>query len=345
MKRVLALVFAGSLLGGYALDIAASEEGAALPGDMTNPGYVPHPDWFKQSFLDIAEDIEEASEEDRHLMLYFYQDGCPYCKMFIENDLGQHDIAEYAKTHLDLVAINIFGALEVIDVDGEALAERDFAMKIGVMFTPTLITYAPDGSVAFRINGYYPPPKFRAAMRFIAEKRYANERFVEFFQTQEMRAGSGRLHSDSATIEGPPFDLSARDKLVLVLFEQQECLACDELHEDILRREETRKLLESFEVAVLDIREKQSLVTPAGKKHNALDWAVELGVQVVPTQVLFDGDTEVIRNEGHIRAFHVQSILDYVASGSWREQENFQRYLQKRADHLREQGVAINLME
>ena len=339
----LAFVLVGTLLGVPGA-VEAQEEN--LSADMSNPGYVPHPEWFKQSFLDLSEDISEANESNRHLMLYFYQDGCPYCKMFIEGVLGQYDIAEYVRTHLDMVALNIFGSLEVTDVDGEALPERDFAMKQGVMFTPTLVTYAPDGSVAFRVNGYYPPPKFRAAMRFIAEKRYAvGERFVEFYRTADKRAGSGILHTESTTIEGPPYDLSNQDKPLLVMFEQQECLACDELHQDILRREETQALLKSLDVVVFDIRAQQPLVTPDGEQTNALDWARVLGVNSVPTQIFFDGEEEAIRSEGHIKAFHVQSIMDYVISGAWRETANFQRWLQDRADLLREQGASVNLMQ
>lgn len=315
---------------------------------MTNPGYVSHPEWFKQSFLDLNEDVEEAFSEDRHLMLYFYQDGCPYCKMFIENDLGQYDIAEYAQQNFDIVAINIFGALEVTDVDGEALAESKYAMKTKVMFTPTLLVYGEDGSVVFRMNGYYPPPRFRAVMRFITERRYTDERFVEYYGSQDKQAEGGVLHVADSTLPGPPFDLTMRDsnKPLLVMFEQKECLGCDELHQDIFRRPETQDILEQFEVAVVDIRAREALTTPSGKETDSLSWAMRLGVKTVPTQVLFDAEgKEVFRNEGYVKAFHVQSILDYVASGAYAEYEDFQRYIQVRADRLREEGVAINLME
>ena len=61
---------------------------------------------------------------------------------------------------------------------------------------------------------------------------------------------------------------------------------------------------------------------------------------------MFDAEgKEVFRNEGYVKAFHVQSILDYVASGAYLEYDEFQRYIQVRADRLQEEGVAINLME
>ncbi len=314
--------------------------------DMTNPGYVPHPDWFKQSFLDLREDIEEAAAENRHLMVYFYQDGCPYCRMFIENDLGQYDIAQYAQQHFDVIAINIFGALEVTDVDGEMLSENKYAQKSQVMFTPTVLVYDSSENVVFRMNGYYPPPKLRAVMRFISEKQYANERFVQYYQRHDIQQGGGELHIETSTLEGPPFDLSDRKRPLLVLFEQKECLICDELHLDIFQRPETAALLQKFDIAVLDIRTKDAVVTPSGGETTHAPWAAELNVKTVPTQIFFDLEgQEVFRNEGYVKSFHVQSMLDYVASGEYKNKPDFQRYLQARADHLREQGVEIEIMQ
>ena len=42
------------------------------------------PAWFAPSFLDIREDLAEAAKEGRRLMVYFHQDGCPYCKRLVE---------------------------------------------------------------------------------------------------------------------------------------------------------------------------------------------------------------------------------------------------------------------
>ncbi|MBK6547837.1 MAG: hypothetical protein IPG15_05215 [Arcobacter sp.] len=37
------------------------------------------PSWFKDSFLDISEDIEEATEKNKHFMIFLDFEGCPYC--------------------------------------------------------------------------------------------------------------------------------------------------------------------------------------------------------------------------------------------------------------------------
>jgi hypothetical protein len=35
------------------------------------------PDWFKTTFMDFSEDLEEAHAKGRHVMIYFHQNGCP----------------------------------------------------------------------------------------------------------------------------------------------------------------------------------------------------------------------------------------------------------------------------
>ena len=346
--RAPAIAVLALALAGAAASAPAAESGARLDPGMRNPGHLPHPDWFKQSFLDLGEDVAEAAAEDRLLLLYVYQDGCPYCRLFIQNDLGQRDIADYVRRHFDVVAINMFGALEVTDLDGDALPEAEFTRKAGVMFTPTLLAYGPERTEVFRMTGYYPPARFRLAARFLAERRYRSESFAAYAAGADAPVGSGRLHLEDATLDGPPFDLSRRDpaRPLLVLFEQQQCLACDELHRDIFRRPATRALLERFEIAVLDIRSADPLVSPEGIAVTSLDWAMAQRVKVAPTLAVYGaGGAEVIRSEGYLKAFHVQSILDYVASGAHRTTPDFQRWLRARSERLQAEGVEVDLME
>lgn len=54
----------------------AAEEAKFSPG-MVSSGYHDSPSWFKESFLDLREDVEEARQASRRVMLYFYQDGSP----------------------------------------------------------------------------------------------------------------------------------------------------------------------------------------------------------------------------------------------------------------------------
>jgi thioredoxin-related protein len=69
-------------------------------------------------------------------------------------------------------------------------------------------------------------------------------------------------------------------------------------------------------------------------------------VQYVPTVVFFDvSGSEVFRIDAYVRSFHLQAALDYVASGAYRKQPSFQRYLQVRAESIRERGGRVDIMK
>ena len=105
------------------------------PG-LTNPSYHEPPSWFKESFLDLKEDVAEAAQAGKRLLLYFYQDGCPYCARLLQDNFGNRDIAEKTRRNFDVVAINIWGDREVTGLDGKTLTEKQFARKLGVQYTP-----------------------------------------------------------------------------------------------------------------------------------------------------------------------------------------------------------------
>ena len=96
-----------------------------------------HPDWFKESFLEFEDDIEEAAAENKRLVLYFHQDGCPYCNKLVEDNFRNDDIKATMLEHFDLVAINMWGDREVIQVGGRSFTEKTLAAALSVNFTPT----------------------------------------------------------------------------------------------------------------------------------------------------------------------------------------------------------------
>lgn len=342
MKRFTSLLL--SLFLCSPVSIWAAQEGALDEG-LVNPGHVDKPHWFKSSFLDLREDVAEAGEANKRVLLYFYQDGCPYCEKLVNTNFAQRDIEEKTRQNFDVVAINMWGDASLTDLQGREVTEKQFSVGLKVQFTPTLLFLDEAGKVALRTNGYYPPHKFIAALDYVAEKREDELRFADYLAARNPQKASGRLHIGKAYIR-PPYDLQRRigDKPLLVLFEQHECPACDEMHGEALRRIESIKLLKQFDVVLLDIWSKQPLTTPDGKKLSVKLWARELGIQYAPSMLFIDDKgSEVFRAEAYLRPFHTQSVLEYVASGSYKNQPEFQRYVQDRADHMREQGIEVDL--
>jgi len=289
--------------------------------------------------------VADAKAANKRVMLYFYQDGCPYCEKLINTNFAQRDIVEKTRKHFDVIAINMWGDSTVTDLQGKEGSEKAFARALRVQFTPTLLFLDERGKVALRINGYYPPHKFMTALDYVATKQESKMPFRDYLAQQQPVAASGKLHIEKRFLQ-PPYRLQRHkgDRPLMVLFEQRECAPCDEMHGDALRRPLSRKLLKQFDVAVVDIWSKASVQTPDGKMMSESVWAKQLGIQYAPSMVFFDDlGKEIFRTEAYLRPFHLQSAMEYVASGAYRTQSEFQRYVQERADHLREQGVEVDI--
>ena len=317
-----------------------------LTEGLVNPGYIDKPAWFANSFLDIREDVSEAASAGKRVILYFYQDGCPYCRKLLDTNFALQETENRTRKHYEVIAINMWGDREVTGFDGGMTTEKAFAKSLRVMFTPTLLFLDEQGNVTLRVNGYYPSHKFNAALGYGAKHDGVAPTFREYYSVLSPQPASGVLHQD-ATYLSTDSALDERDgRPLLVLFEQKDCAPCDELHLDILNRPESREQLQRVDVLLLDMWSQDPLQRPDGKTSSVVQWARELNVQYAPSLVFFDAQgVEVFRTEAYLKAFHTQSAIDYVASGAYREQPSFQRFIAARADALEARGVHVDLMK
>ena len=249
------------------------------------------PAWFSESLLDLREDVAEAAAQGKRVMLYFGQDGCPYCKRLMEVNFRQEAIAAKAQKHLVALALNIWGDREVTWTDGQATTEKQLAARLKVQFTPTLIFLDERGAVALRVNGYYPPHHFDAALDHVTGKIS----FDEFLKRQRSAGASASLNPQPFLLL-PPYDLRRKRgaKPLAVLLETPHCAQCDELHAVVYKRQEVLKQLAGFDVYRFSLSGTDPLITPDGRKTSAASWAQALKVGYVPTILLFDaGGREV----------------------------------------------------
>lgn len=173
------------------------------------------PAWFAQSLLILPEEIADAAKERKRVVLYFEQDGCPYCKRMVEVNFRDAKIAARMQERFVPIAINIWGDREVTAPDGKVMSEKRLAAHLKIQFTPTMIFFDEKGGVALRLNGYYPPERFLAAL-------------------------------DAAA---PP---KARARPLALLFIAERCPACNEF-EATLRHDRVARQLAAFDLERLPL--------------------------------------------------------------------------------------------
>ncbi len=326
-----------------ALEVGAGDTPVgAFRGTMTTD----YPEWFKDSFLEFADDVAEAAREGRRVMIIFHQDNCPYCNALVERNFSQKHIEEKVRKHFDVIALDMWGDRDVVTVDGESFSEKALARALRIQFTPTILIFDEDGKVALRLNGYLPPEQFEAALDYAARRMETRLDYNEYLSRAVADKPGEEIFRQDFCLE-PPVDLSVPDpggRPVAVLFEQRHCPNCDLLHREVLSDPTTRAVAQQLRCIQLDMWSQARMTLPSGEALTAREWARRLEVKYAPTIVLFDQEgREVIRSEAYLKAFHTQSILDYVGSGAYRTEPEFQRYLADRTDRIRSQGKDVDI--
>lgn len=338
------------ILAGLILILGLTQAGYAAKEDSIPPmqggAHFEIPAWFKNSFLDLAQDVEETSGQGKRLMIMFHQESCPYCAKLVNYNMAQQDIQDYLRKYFEIIDINIWGSREVTGLDGTVLTEKSFAAINRVYATPTLLFLDEKGQTVLRVSGYYNPARFMTALRYVAEKQETKISFRDYFARNHTpkSAAADSLHKDPL-FAPPPHNLAGdiEGKPLAVFFEQKNCPACARLHEEVMTDKYVREQLKRYHVVQLDRWADSPLITPAGKRTTAKAWADQLNIAYVPNIVLFDKGKEAMRMDAMFKAFHTESILDYVASGEYQKEPELQRYLHGRSIRLRTEGRTVDL--
>lgn len=151
------------------------------------------PDWLRETFKDLREDLAEANAEGKRLLISVEQRGCIYCTKMHEEVFPDPKIDAMIRESYFVVQLNLFGDVEVTDFDGTVLSEKEMAMRWGVMFTPTLIflpeevaegATAAEASVAM-MPGAFGKGTTAALMEWVRDRRYdSGEHFQKFVAEQ-----------------------------------------------------------------------------------------------------------------------------------------------------------------
>jgi thioredoxin-related protein len=303
------------------------------------------PDWFKESFLEFEEDVSEAAAAGRRVMLYFHQEGCPYCARLVAENFTDPELKAFVIENFDGITLNMWGDRPVVSVAGQNFTEKSFAAALQVQYTPTLVFLDENGKVVLRLNGYYPPQDFRAALDYVAHKLEHKLSFAQY-RLDAMAAASGDLIDEDFYLDQPDLRkiIAASHKPLAVYFESPACPECETMHARILSDKATRKLVRQADNIQLNVASAQQITTPAGKQTSVKQWARELGIAYTPSVVFFDdAGKEVMRISAFLKTFHFQSVYAYVLDKVYLEEPEFQRYISARAEHIREAGFDTDI--
>ena len=182
--RLVVSLFILALVLGAAPSPARADKHLLPYVEATEGGLHTQP-WFKNSFLDLAEDVEEAAAEGKQLVLFWEQKGCPYCRETHRVNLRIPEVVDYIRKNFVVVQLNLWGDKEVTDFDGQIITEKKLARKYRVQFTPTMQFFPAKlekgskkpghKSEIWRLMGYWKPFHFKNSFVYVRDKVYETE--------------------------------------------------------------------------------------------------------------------------------------------------------------------------
>lgn len=317
-------------------------QAGADQGKMTGGQTTEHPDWFKESFLDIAEDVEDAAESDKHVILFMHLNGCPYCYKMTEENFKHAPHTEFIKENFDVIVINIKGDRDIAFDQKTSVTEKELAKILKVRATPTIIFLNRENKPVARLNGYRSVPAFKKALNYVKEKAYLKTTLADYVQTQQGKASyQFRDHPQFKSIT----DLkSVSDTPLAVLFEDKNCDACNALHDGHLSNPEVNEVLKSFTLVRLDTASNETIIDLEGNRTTPGEFAKQLGLSYRPGIVLFDQGREITRIDGLLYSYHFTELLRYVGERHYVQYpKSFFDYLTPRTEKLLKSGKNIDL--
>ena len=164
-----------------------------LPLHGTNEDGIHIQPWINETFKDVVDDMETASNDGKRLLYIYVQQGCKSCKKMHEINFRYPQIVDYINKHFYVVQFNMRGVVTVTDIDGKEMGENEFSSRSAVNKTPTLQFFPTDLTAvngqhgikaeAYRFVGYQKPEIFLNQLAYIQGEHFKTEpNFIKWYQ-------------------------------------------------------------------------------------------------------------------------------------------------------------------
>jgi predicted bacteriocin transport accessory protein len=315
----------------------------ASQGKFTGGSTHSMPEWFKDSFLEMSDDVEEANESNKHVILFMTLKFCPYCTKMLKNNFSEGSkLQPYIKENFDVIGLDIKGSKEIAVNEDLTLTEKEYAKYLNVQYTPTLLFLDQSNKVVVRINGYRSSENFKYILDFVKNKEYKNMKLTEYIEKVKNKT----LYSLK---ENKLFqninDLSKIDGPLAVIFEDGSCTQCDYLHNNTFKNKDVIQEISKFTLVRFDANSKKEIITPSGKITTAKKWAKNLGLDYRPGILLFNNKIEQARIDALLYSFHFKELFRFVSTNQYKIYKSFLDYLKVRQSELLEQGINIDISD
>jgi thioredoxin-related protein len=298
----------------------ARSETAAGPRD-------PREFFFAQSFGDLPDELDEARQAGKQgLMLFFEQQGCPYCERMLKTIFNQPEVQDWYRERFVSIAVDINGDVELRDVDGITLPSKVFAEHRRVKTTPTISFIDLSGAEVYRrtsmVSGV---AEFMMMGHYIAEGRYTDTSWKDY-------AGEHPEIVNSATVQQVvDFRLeaaaaTARGVNLLLAITRESCSYCAKLRREILApMVRGGEYVDKVSIREMMMEPDTAITDFSGQVTTTSKFAARYGVSITPTVLLLDASGNSLQppitgiNNAEMYGFYLDQAIAQAAATQARQ--------------------------
>ncbi|MFN4262602.1 MAG: thioredoxin family protein [Thioalkalivibrionaceae bacterium] len=113
-----------------------------------------YPEWFTDTLYDLADESALAAEQGKRLALFFSAEECLHCIAMARSTFEDSRVIEHMTEQYDVIALDVFSDVPLIDPQGQSTTPRDFAIALRAQFTPTMVLLDTEGQPVARRVGF-----------------------------------------------------------------------------------------------------------------------------------------------------------------------------------------------
>ncbi|MCK5697835.1 MAG: thioredoxin fold domain-containing protein, partial [Gammaproteobacteria bacterium] len=302
------------------------------------------PSWFSDSFLDINEDVIEAKENNKNIMLFFHLADCPYCDTMINENFRGGNTTQFIQNRFSVIAINIKGDREITLSENMGITEKALSQKLKIQYTPTIVFFNKEGKIIYKINGYRSPEAFKYVLNYIDDKAYNTMTLSSYIEKHNSNTDNAYDFIPHQNLQKVNYFKDYK-KPVALLFEDKDCTDCEFLHKHVINQKQVISEIDNVLFVRLDAYSDDKIIDFHGRVTTPRKWANELGLNYRPGIVLFNDMKEITRIDGKLFSFHFKEVFRYVSGEFYKKYPSYNAYLVARQKELVNKGIDIDITQ
>jgi predicted bacteriocin transport accessory protein len=132
---------------------------------------------FAQSnTIDIDQITEKIKSKEKHSMVFFHMERCPYCKKLLKNALSDEEVKKKIVKDYILIDVNVDKAqiIQYKDFTGNA---KEFCKHLSIGYYPTVVFIDDNNEIVYSMKGYRKTATFNHILDYVTKKNYLETDF------------------------------------------------------------------------------------------------------------------------------------------------------------------------